>query len=237
MKPVAILRHARIEGPGHFAAYLERRSIPRRLIAIDGGEELPRDVRAFSGLALMGGPMSVHDALPWIAPELELVREAVRNDVPVIGHCLGAQLMASAFGGEVHAAPAKELGWGEVRVADNALAREWFGELQSFEAFHWHGESFSNPPGATRLLTNSLCPNQAFAIGRHFGMQCHVEMTEELVRSWCDAGRDEIAAGAGSPGVQTAREMLHGLERRLEALREVADLIYGRWCEGLNRGS
>jgi len=237
MKPVAILRHARIEGPGHFATYLERRSIPRRLIAIDAGEELPPDVRAFSGVGLMGGPMSVHDALPWIAPELELVREAVRKDVPVIGHCLGGQLMASALGGEVHAAAAKELGWGEVQVADNALAREWFGELQSFEAFHWHGESFSIPPGATRLLTNSLCPNQAFAIGRHFGMQCHVEMTEELVRSWCDAGRDEIAAGAGSPGVQTAQEMLHDLERRLGALREVAELIYERWCEGLNRGS
>jgi GMP synthase-like glutamine amidotransferase len=145
--------------------------------------------------------------------------------------------MASAFGGEVSAAPVKELGWGEVQVADNALAREWFGELQSFEAFHWHGESFSTPPGATRLLTNSRCPNQAFAIGRHFGMQCHVEMTEELVRTWCDAGRDEIAAGAGSPGVQTAEQMLNGLERRLEALREVAELIYERWCEGLNRGS
>ena len=237
MKPVAILRHARIEGPGYFAIYLDERSIPWRLIAVDAGEELPRDARAFSGLALMGGPMSVHDALPWIAPELELIRDAVRKDVPVIGHCLGGQLMAAAFGGEVRSAPGKEIGWGEVQVADNALAREWFGELQSFEAFHWHGESFSIPPGATRLLTNSLCANQAFAIGRHFGMQCHVEMTAELVQSWCEAGRDEIAASAGSPGVQTQQEMLRDLGKRLEALNAVAELIYERWCEGLSRGN
>ena len=141
--------------------------------------------------------------------------------------------MAAAFGGEVRSAPGKEIGWGEVQVADNALAREWFGELQSFEAFHWHGEAFSIPPGATRLLTNSFCPNQAFALGRHFGMQCHVEMTAELVRSWCEAGREEIAASAGSPGVQAEQEMLRDLERRLEALRGVAELIYERWCEGV----
>ena len=110
MKPVAILRHVQIEGPGYFATYLERRSIPWRLVAVDAGEAPPRDVRAFSGIALMGGPMSVHDALPWIAPELELIREAVRKDVAVIGHCLGGQLMASAFGGEVRGAPVKEIG-------------------------------------------------------------------------------------------------------------------------------
>jgi GMP synthase-like glutamine amidotransferase len=237
MKPVAIFRHALIEGPGYFATTLERRSIPARLVALDAGEELPRDARAFSGLAFMGGPMSVNDPLPWIARALELIRDAVRKDVPVIGHCLGGQLMARAFGGEVEPAAVKEIGWGEVQVADNALAREWFGELQSFESFHWHGESFSIPPGATRLLTNSRCPNQAFALGRHFGMQCHVEMTAELVRTWCEAGRDEIAAGAASPGVQQPQEMLRDLERRVAALHEVADLIYERWCEGLSRGN
>jgi GMP synthase-like glutamine amidotransferase len=237
MKPVAIFRHARIEGPGYFATTLERRSIPWRLVAVDEGEDLPRDASAFAGLAFMGGPMSVNDPLPWIARALELIRDAVRKDVPVIGHCLGGQLIARAFGGEVHAAPVTEIGWGEVRVAHNALAREWFGELQAFESFHWHGEGFSVPPGATRLLTNEHCPNQAFALGRHFGMQCHVEMTAELVRDWCEAGHEAIAAAAASPAVQRPEDMLLGLERRVDALHEVADLIYERWCEGLSRGS
>jgi GMP synthase-like glutamine amidotransferase len=237
MKPVAIFRHARIEGPGYFATTLERRSIPWRLVAVDEGEDLPRDASAFAGLAFMGGPMSVNGPLPWIARALELIRDAVRKDVPVIGHCLGGQLIARAFGGEVHAAPVTEIGWGEVRVAHNALAREWFGELQAFEAFHWHGESFSIPPGATRLLTNAYCANQAFALGRHFGMQCHVEMTAELVRDWCEAGRVAIAAASASPAVQRPQDMLRDLERRVDALHEVADLIYERWCEGLSRGS
>lgn len=236
MKPVAIFRHFRIEGPGYFATSLEQRSIPWRLIAVDAGEEPPREARAFSGLAFMGGPMSVNDPLPWIARSLELIRDAVRSGVPVIGHCLGAQLMARAFGGRVEPAPVKEIGWGEVRVANNALAREWFGELQAFESFHWHGETFSIPPGATRLLTNPRCANQAFALGRHFGMQCHVEMTPELVRDWCEAGGAEIAAGAASPGVQQPAEILRDLERRVAALHEVADVIYERWCEGLSRG-
>jgi GMP synthase-like glutamine amidotransferase len=237
MRPVAIFRHARIEGPGYFATTLEQRSIPWRLVAVDEGEDLPRDASAFGGLAFMGGPMSVNDPLPWIARALELIRDAVRKDVPVIGHCLGGQLIARAFGGEVRAAPVTEIGWGEVRVADNALAREWFGELQAFEAFHWHGESFSIPPGATRLLTNAYCANQAFALGRHFGMQCHVEMTAELVRDWCEAGRVAIAAASASPAVQRPQDMLRDLERRVDALHEVADLIYERWCEGLSRGS
>jgi len=113
---------------------------------------VPRDPRKFAGLVFMGGPMSVNDDLPWIIPALELVRDAVRKDVPVLGHCLGGQLMSKAFGGTVRASPVKEIGWGEVRVADNGVARTWLGDLQAFESFHWHGETFSIPPGATRIL-------------------------------------------------------------------------------------
>jgi len=237
MKPVAILRHAKSEGPGYFATYLEERSIPCRLIAVDAGEPLPRNAGRFSGLALMGGPMSVNDDLPWIARVLELICDAVRRDLPVLGHCLGAQLMAKAFGAAVGATPAKEIGWGRVDVADNAVAREWFGELQAFEAFHWHGETFSIPPGATRVLGNALCANQGFALGKHFGLQCHVEMTAPLVRSWCELGRDEIEAGAASPGVQRPEEIQRDLERRIAALRAAADLVYERWTGRLSRGS
>jgi GMP synthase-like glutamine amidotransferase len=237
MKPVAIFRHASSEGPGHFATYLDRRSIAWQLVAVDAGASLPRNAGRFSGLVLMGGPMSVNDDLPWIAPVIELIRDAVRRDLPVLGHCLGAQLMAKAFGATVGPAPVKEIGWGRVEVADNAVAREWFGELQSFEAFHWHGETFTIPPGATRVLGNALCANQGFALGKHFGLQCHVEMTAALVRSWCELGRDEIEASASSPGVQRPEQMQRDLERRIEALHEAADAVYERWTEQLSRGS
>jgi GMP synthase-like glutamine amidotransferase len=183
----------------------------------------------------MGGPMSVNDALPWIAPALALIRDAIAKDVPLIGHCLGGQLMARALGGEVTRASIAEIGWGEVRVADNAVAGEWFGAAVAFEAFHWHGETFSIPPGATRVLSSSHCENQAFALGRHLGLQCHIEMTEDLVRAWCRGGRAEIARRAASPGVQPAEEILRELGPRLARLNATADRIYERWSAGLSR--
>ena len=180
--------------------------------------------------------MSVNDDLPWIRNALELVREAVRKDVPVLGHCLGGQLMSKALGGAVRANPYKEIGWGEVRVCDNGLARAWLGELQAFEAFQWHGETFSIPPGATRVLENAHCANQAFALGKHFGMQCHVEMTEELIRIWVDGGGDEIRAASASPAVQAPEDMARDMQARLERLHQAADRIYDRWSENLRRG-
>jgi len=237
MRDVAILRFSPTEGPGYFADWLGARGIGWRLVPVDEGWAVPADPRAYAGIALMGGPMSVNDDLPWIARVIELICDAVRRDLPVLGHCLGAQLMAKAFGAAVGATPAKEIGWGRVDVADNAVAREWFGELQAFEAFHWHGETFSIPPGATRVLGNALCANQGFALGKHFGLQCHVEMTAPLVRSWCELGRDEIEAGAASPGVQRPEEIQRDLERRIAALRAAADLVYERWTGRLSRGS
>jgi len=177
--------------------------------------------------------MSVNDDLPWIARVLELIREAVRADVPVLGHCLGGQLMSKAFGGVVRLNPYKEIGWGEVRVADNGAAREWLGDIPAFETFQWHGETFSIPPGATRVLENAHCPNQAFAIGKHFGMQCHVEMTEELVRLWVRGGADEMSAAASSPAVQSPDEIYSDLQARLERLHKIADRIYDKWTAGL----
>ena len=103
MNPVAIFRHFHSEGPGYFATFLERHGIPWQLVKIDAGDAVPPNVNAYSGLAFMGGPMSVNDELPWIAPILELIRDAVRKDVPLLGHCLGGQLMSRALGGTVQA--------------------------------------------------------------------------------------------------------------------------------------
>ena len=236
MKPIAVFRHARSEGPGYLASFLEEQGVDWRLVAVDSGEPLPRDARRFAGLVFMGGPMSVNDDLPWIPPALELIRDAVRKDVPVLGHCLGGQLMSKAFGGSVRNGAVKEIGWGEVRVEDNEVAKRWLGELPGFEAFHWHGETFSIPPGGTRVLSNPHCENQGFALGRHLGLQCHVEMSVELVRIWCRGGRHEIEAAATSPGVQAPEEIEREIELRVERLNAVARRLYERWLEGVRRG-
>ena len=183
----------------------------------------------------MGGPMSVNDDLPWIAPVLQLIREAVTSEVPVLGHCLGGQLMAKALGGGVGRNLVKEIGWGEIEIADNSQARAWFGpDLRRFESFHWHGETFTIPPGAVRIMGNRNCENQGFVMGKNLGMQCHVEMTRELVESWCESGATEIAK-ATNPAVQTRGQMLAGIEHKLKMLRGVATRLYDRWTEGLEK--
>ena len=234
MKPVAIFRHSPTEGPGYFATFLESRGIPWRLVKVDAGEAVPRDPSGFSGLAFMGGPMSVNDSLPWIAEVLALVNNAVDADIPVLGHCLGGQLMAKALGGTVTRNPVKEIGWGTVMVENNDAARDWFGSTREFSAFHWHGETFSIPPGAVRLATSPYCANQAFALGKHLAMQCHVEMTPELIRSWCEDWKNEVASLARlTPSVQTPEQMEEEIEERTRALNAISDGLYERWIEGL----
>jgi GMP synthase-like glutamine amidotransferase len=200
---------------------------------VDQGNAVPPDPQQFGGLVFMGGPMSVNDELPWIAPVLQLIRQAAALDVPVLGHCLGGQLISKAFGGTVARNPVKEIGWGEVLIADNPVARQWFGPgIERFESFHWHGETFTIPQGAVRIMGNRYCENQGFVIGNSLGMQCHVEMTEELVKSWCETGADEIAE-SGGPAVQSPQRMQQGMQAKLVALRSVASRLYDQWVKGL----
>ncbi|MDD5248633.1 MAG: type 1 glutamine amidotransferase [Rhodocyclaceae bacterium] len=230
MKPVAIFRHSPGEGPGYFATFLDAHSVPWQLHKTDAGAAVPDDPDAYSGLCFMGGPMSVNDELPWIAPTLALIRAAVAKDIPVIGHCLGGQLMSKALGGAIGRNPVKEIGWGKVAVAD-AAATPWLGDIDAFDAFHWHGETFTIPDGATRILASPYCANQAFVMGPHLGMQCHVEMTEALIRLWNQQWAAESATPSAS--VQTPEQMYEGIEARIAAMRLAADRLYAKWIDGL----
>ncbi|MBI5785909.1 MAG: type 1 glutamine amidotransferase [Rhodocyclales bacterium] len=230
MKPVAIFRHSPGEGPGYFATFLDSHSVPWTMIKIDAGEAVPAMPGEYAGLCFMGGPMSVNDKLPWIEPVCALIRDAVAAEVPVIGHCLGGQLMSKALGGQVTKNRVKELGWGKVSRCGTPPA-EWLGDIESFEAFHWHGETFSIPPGASRLMSSHWCDNQAFVMGPHLGLQCHVEMTEAMIRLWCRQWADECAQPSAS--VQSPEQMNERMEERVAAMRIAADRLYARWIGGL----
>jgi GMP synthase-like glutamine amidotransferase len=237
MKPIAIFRHAPSEGPGHFASFLDSHSRPWQLITIDAGAAVPTSPAAYVGLVFMGGPMSVNDDLPWIEPTLNLIRQAVAADIPVLGHCLGGQLIAKAMGGSVGPNPVKEIGWGEVTILDSQTARDWFGNTNTFQAFHWHGETFSLPPGASCILESAHCRHQAYVFGKNLGMQCHVEMTRAMIENWTDIGQDEINAALGSahpsPAVQTAAQILQQADSHLPPLNKIAETLYAHWLEGL----
>ena len=232
MQEILIFRHAPHEGPGYLADYLDRHHLPWRLIRIDQNDPIPSSIDGVSGLVFMGGPMSVNDPLPWIPRVTKLIQQAVAADVPVLGHCLGGQLISKALGGAITKNPVKEIGWLPVSRVDSPAAKPWLDELPAkFEVFHWHGEIFSIPPGATRLLASSDCANQAFVIGNSLAFQCHIEMTGEMVREWARLGADDLAPLCAT--VQNPQAMTAELDKRIERLQGVADKFYGRGIQGL----
>ncbi|MFN3564908.1 MAG: type 1 glutamine amidotransferase [Burkholderiaceae bacterium] len=243
-RPVAIFQHDRDVGPGYFEIWLRGRGLPYALIRIDRGDPVPADPREFAGLCFMGGPMSVNDPLPWIEPVCALIRAADAAAVPVIGHCLGGQLLARAFDARVTRSPVKEIGWGALRVTDARLAAEWLGveSLEGVEFFQWHGDAFELPPGARNFVASEFCVHQAYVIDRggfaHLGMQFHCEMTPTLVRAWLAdetwrAEVDEERRATGGPAVQDAAEMLRNLRARTTRMNSLAARLYERWSQGL----
>jgi GMP synthase-like glutamine amidotransferase len=233
MRPVAVLRFSPTEGPAYFAEWLDRRGMPWTLVALDAAAAVPADPRAFAGIAMMGGPMSVNDDEPWVAPACALLRDAVAKGVPVLGHCLGGQLLAKALGAPVKRAPIAEIGWIDVQATDPEARRKWFGGRERFTTFQWHYDAFALPPRATRVLTNAFNANQAYLVDdRHIGLQCHIEMTPELVATWLASGAGELPS-TSSGAVQSADDIRRDLPARIEALHALADDVYARWASGL----
>jgi GMP synthase-like glutamine amidotransferase len=237
LKPVAIFRYARTEGPGHFATYLAEHGHEFTLIRLDEGEPVPCSCDEFSGLGFMGGPMSANDELPWTQPVLALMREAVQKRVPVIGHCLGGQMLSRALGGQVTRSPVKEIGWVTLKAEDSPLAREWLGDIRQFEAFQWHEDTFAIPPGGELILSGNHLRNQAYVVdGIHLGMQCHVEVTAEMIDTWCRIGISDIDQAYGkSPAVQDALTIRTLMPHNLKGLTETASRLYSRWIRALKR--
>lgn len=242
MKPIAIFQHEADAPPGYFAEWLDERGLGYETVRIDAGVAVPQTVEPYGGLCFMGGSMSVNDPLPFIEAECHLIREADARGIPVIGHCLGGQLLARALGATVMKQPVKEIGWHMLAVSDRALAEEWLGvdAPSAVELFQWHGDSFALPAGARNFLSSAYCSHQAYVIDRgayaHLGMQFHCEMTPTLVRDWSSSGTEEIeaerSAGRGA-SVQDAAQMRHDLPTRTARMNALAARLYARWARGL----
>ncbi|MCR4301404.1 MAG: type 1 glutamine amidotransferase [Sulfuricaulis sp.] len=203
------------------------------MVRIDQHDPLPSSIDGVSGIALMGGSMSVNDNLPWIPKVTRIIQKAVEADLPVLGHCLGGQLISKALGGVITRNSVKEIGWLPVTQVDNGIARDWLNGLPpEFEVFHWHGETFSIPTGATRILASRDCANQAFVFGKTLALQCHIEMTSDMVRAWARVGADDLAPACAT--VQDPQTMMADLETRVKRLQAIADKFYDRWIQDLS---
>ncbi len=232
MKPIRIFVHLACEGPGYFSTLLENDNIPFEQVHIDAGEIPPTQIDDVSALVFMGGPMSVNDDIEWIPQELALIQKAVDANLPVLGHCLGGQLISKALGGNITANPVKEIGWLPVQKIPGPSTDDWLPDFTNDSIlFHWHGETFSIPNGATAILRSEQCAHQGFVIGNTLALQCHIEMTEAMVREWTALYKDELTNPATS--VQSQKEIQENVEERVRQLHNVADVLYRRWLQPL----
>jgi GMP synthase (glutamine-hydrolysing) len=204
-----ILQHVKIEPPNLIGEVLHDAGHSLHTLHLNCGDALPADTRDFSGVVIMGGPQSANDThLDYIRDELAWIAERIREGMPMLGICLGAQMMAKAAGGSVSTSPQREVGWYPVYPTRDAVSDPLFSSLpaRGLTMFQWHGETFSLPKGATLLATHAKVPGQAFRLGRaQYGMQFHCEVDAPLIEKWLAAG-DSECAWLGEAGIRKLRE-------------------------------
>jgi GMP synthase (glutamine-hydrolysing) len=214
---VLVLQHHPLENAGVYAETLRAAGAELDIVRGFAGDRYPRTLERHDGLIVMGGPMSVNDALPWLAAERALVTEAIAADLPTLGVCLGSQLIASAAGATVARGPVAEIGWHRITPND-AVDDRLFANGESFAALEWHSEAFPLPSGAVALASSARYPLQAFRLGRNvYGMLFHLEVDAPLVAQWCVAfGNDgALPQGDAEPDFDAANRRAAAITRAL----------------------
>jgi len=216
-------QHVAFEGLGSIEPWLENAGceITRTLFFQSPVLPNPDDTDA---LIIMGGPMGVHDEeqFPWLAAEKAFIGDFIRSGKPVLGICLGAQLIACSLGAEVYPGPGKEIGWFPIHGTTQAKDPE-FTFPPSLEVFHWHGDTFDLPTGAVRLARSKGCQNQAFQLGKSvIALQFHLETTPESARNIVANCKDELVPGQY---IQTEQRILSGNRERFNAINSTMNKI------------
>lgn len=229
MKPIRIFRHEDWIQPGRLTEFLDARAIPWDLVCIDHGDPVPHEVGDVSGLVFLGGTMSVNDSYPWLADEMRLIRTAAAQDLPLLGHCLGSQLIAKALGATVAPMPDKEIGWFEVQRCENPIAQDWLRDVPNpAEILIWHHDAFTLPPGAAPLYSSPHCQDQAYARGNTLATVAHPEATADMLEAWLRIYGDDIAPTG--PSIQPIEHIRKNMQTRCAAMhQQVTDRLYDAW--------
>lgn len=203
---VDVLTHVPFEDAANIESWAKLRGHSVRYCHLYAGQPLP-DIREVEFLAVMGGPMNVYDTdiYTWLVDEKRFIEKIIKRSIPVIGICLGAQLIADVLGAKVRRNAYREIGWHDVfkTAQDNNLLLSSFSDR--FTTFQWHGDTFDIPAGAVHLAFNDACENQAFQYGQNvLGLQFHIEYTKHSIDILLDNCRDEMD---GSIYVQTEKQI------------------------------
>jgi GMP synthase (glutamine-hydrolysing) len=188
MKPILVLQQVPHENLASLESHFQRAGLPWQYVELFRTIPARLDMAQAAGLVVLGGPMNVDEVqrFPFLAREVEWIREAVEAEVPLLGICLGSQLLAKAMGAKVYANAVKEIGWYEIELEPAAADDPLFADSSARQiVFQWHGDTFELPPGAVHLALSRGCRHQAFRCGRAaWGLQFHIEMTPATIDAW-----------------------------------------------------
>ncbi|MDH5208586.1 MAG: gamma-glutamyl-gamma-aminobutyrate hydrolase family protein [Burkholderiaceae bacterium] len=233
MRRILVFQHVATEPLGHLDPLLRASGIRIRYVNFGREPHAQPDVRGYDALLVLGGPMNVDQAdhLPHLRYEMGAIHDMVRQDRPVLGICLGAQLLAAAMGGDVRPNPVPEIGWYQLHTRpaahDDRLLRHF--ERRPQFVFQWHAYTFAPPPGATPLAWTRNCRNQAYRLGDHaWGLQFHLEADEALIERWLTlpGGRDEIERHWNARRIARIRA---GNRRHLSAAETLSERVFGEF--------
>ena len=234
MKSILVLQHVAHEPLGTLHALLRTAGFRIRYVNYSREPTAEVDMARYDGLIVLGGPMGVYqtDLHPHLHREIDLVKQAMAQDKPVLGICLGAQIVAHALGAAVGPLPVKEIGWYDVALTDAGRNDPMLAELGPGEPiFQWHGDAFALPEGAVQLATSALCPQQAFRFGqRVYALQFHLEVDAGMVDRWLDlpAHQAEVNETHGEAGRESIREATRD---RIGPSMASGRRVFGRWLE------
>lgn len=232
MGKVYVLQHVDCEKPGLILQALETRGFEPEYVRGYRGQTVPREMGEAAGLVIMGGPMGVYEnhRYPFLNDEMRVIENALQNQKPVLGVCLGSQLLAAALGAAVTKGRQKEIGWFPVTLS--AAAKDdafWQGVSRTFTALHWHGDVFELPRGAACLASSALTGQQAFRFGKNaYGILFHIEPTAETLRGMAEAFPEELSEAGTS-----AQKIIEESRRHLPPLAAIARTVFRRWAEFL----
>lgn len=234
MRKLLVFQHSAREPLGLLDPLLRRQGFRIRYVNFSRQPDLRPDVTRYHGLIVLGGPMNVDqaDRFPHLSTEIAAIQEALKRDIPVLGICLGAQLLAAALGANVRPHTVREIGWYRLHPTSAAqadpLCRHFDG---SQHVFQWHAYTFDLPPGAVHLASTPTCPNQAFRYGeRAYGLQFHLEADEALIQRWLQVPeyRTEAVASGPEHRLEHILRDTHGHAPRAGALSE---RVFGEFLE------